>query len=138
MLSKWDERYLDLAAHVSTWSKDPSTKVGAVLISNNHVVSLGFNGFPYAIDDNDRLNDRSIKYEMIIHGEINALLNVDGRAFDTLYTHPFLPCSRCAAIYLQAGIMRVVAPRNTDPRWAENLELTKSMFTEAGVDFLEV
>ena len=73
---KWELRYLEMAKLVSTWSKDPSTKVGAVIVdSDNTVISVGFNGLPRRIQDTDqRLNNRDIKLKMIIHAEINAII----------------------------------------------------------------
>ena len=138
----WDNRYLQLAQLVSTWSRDPSTQTGAVIVDEKHrVVSLGFNGFPQNIVDDERLQERAIKYEMIVHAEVNALIFA-GQSLEgcTLYTHPFLPCSRCASIMIQAGIKRVVAPvvsPSLKDRWGENLELSKSLFAEAGVEVIE-
>ncbi len=138
----WDNRYLQLAQLVSTWSKDPSTQTGAVITNEkHHVVSLGFNGFSQKTADDERLQDRTVKYEMIIHCEINALIfasqSLEGC---TLYTYPFLSCSRCASVMIQVGIKRVVAPVIPPPlkdRWEENLELSKSLFAEAGVEVIE-
>ena len=139
-MSKWDERYLDLAKMVSGWSKDPSTKCGAVIVRpDNRIVSLGYNGFPPGVADDWRLEDRSYKYEMIIHCEVNALVSakqsVEGCI---LYTYPFISCSRCAAIMIQAGIYCNVAPVCTDPRWIENLALSRSLYLEAGVEVVEL
>ena len=136
----WDERYIGLAEHVAGWSKDPSTQTGAVIVRpNNTVVSQGFNGFPRGIADDDRLDDRLLKYEMIIHCEINALISAAQDVYGcTLYTWPFLPCSRCASVMIQAGIKRVVAPVNTIERWWENLKLSRSLFAEAGVEVVEL
>ncbi|MBT7127172.1 MAG: CMP deaminase, partial [Candidatus Thioglobus sp.] len=76
-LDKWDKRYLGLAAEVSTWSKDPSTQVGAVTVgSKKEVLSQGFNGFPRGIDDSDeRYNNRDTKYKLVVHAEMNAIYN---------------------------------------------------------------
>ena len=73
---KWDQRFLDLARHVAGWSKDPSTKVGAVVADDRHqVLSMGYNGFPAGMRDNvDLYEDRPTKYSRIIHAEMNALL----------------------------------------------------------------
>ena len=73
---KWDLRLLGLAKHVAEWSKDPSTKVGAVIADQKHrVLSLGFNGFARGVKDlAQRLDDRETKYDMIIHAERNAIL----------------------------------------------------------------
>src|SRR3989344_2191240 len=73
---KWDRRFLALAEHVAQWSKDPSTKTGAVIVDpNNRVVSLGYNGFPRGVNDlPERLSNRELKYKIIVHCERNALL----------------------------------------------------------------
>jgi dCMP deaminase len=134
--SKWDVRFLSLARHISTWSKDPSTKVGAVIVDRDkRIISVGYNGFAQKTpDDKQILEDRDAKLNMIIHGEINAILFAKQSLVGTsLYTWPFLPCSRCAAIVIQVGITRVVAPVNEDPRWEESFKLSQKMFNEANV-----
>ena len=77
MSDKWDQRFLDLAAHIAGWSKDPSTKVGCVVVGEDREIrSTGFNGFPRGIsDDNDRLTDREKKYPLICHAEENAIMH---------------------------------------------------------------
>ena len=77
MSAKWDHRFLDLATHIASWSKDPSTKVGCVVVgSDREIRSTGFNGFPRGIDDDDdRLTDRSKKYPLICHAEENAIMH---------------------------------------------------------------
>ena len=139
MINKWDKRFLELAEHVSNWSKDPSTKVAAVIIDNkNRVVSLGYNGFPRGCNDcEDILNDRDKKYQRVIHAEPNAILfaqkDLTGH---TIYTYPFSPCNNCSALIIQAGITRVVAPSASDElkeRWKDNMAVARQMFTEAGV-----
>ena len=73
--NNWDCRLIELAKTISTWSKDPSTKVGAVIVdSNRRILSTGYNGFPKGIKDDERLENRDEKLEMIVHAEINAIL----------------------------------------------------------------
>ena len=133
---KWDKRFLDLAEFVAQWSKDPSTKTGAVIVDpQNRVVSIGYNGLPKNVKDlPERLENREIKYKMMVHCERNALLfargTVDGCR---LYTWPFMSCAPCAAMVIQAGIVEVVAPFSDNPRWAEDFGLARTMFEEAGV-----
>ena len=132
---KWDIRFLELAKLVSSWSKDPSTKVGAVISDNkNRIVSIGYNGFPVGINDDERLYDRETKYQIIIHGEMNAI-NFANRSLDncTLYTYPFEPCSRCASIIIQSGINRVVTYKNKSDRWEEDFKISRILFNEANV-----
>lgn len=128
-----------LAEHIASWSLDPSTKVGAVIVDDKkRIVSVGFNGFPRGIADNDRLKDKGSKYEIILHAEINALSfaqrNLEGC---TLYVWPLPPCSRCAAQIIQNGVSRVVAPLPPpDSRWVQSVTLGAVMFDEAGVEKL--
>ena len=136
---KWHKRFLDLAKHISTWSKDPSTQVGAVIVDNSkRIISTGYNGFPIGVHDNiERLENRDIKYEMIVHGEINAIVFArQDLTNTTLYTYPFMPCSRCASIVIQSGIKTVIAPFNDNPRWKDSFEITQTLFAEAGVELI--
>ena len=138
MLDKWDHRFLELAKHISTWSKDPSTKVGAVITSTDsrRVVSTGFNGFPQGVEDQvERLENREIKYEMVAHAELNALLFAGDRAQGgTLYVYPLPPCARCAVTIIQAGIKRVVSPTTDRAKWGESTKIAETMFSESGVE----
>lgn len=135
-MNKWDERFLRLAEQVSSWSKDPSTQTGAVIVDKSiRVVSLGFNGFPTGISDDDRLNNRDEKYPIIIHAEINAQLfanrNLEGC---TIYTYPFQPCARCASVLIQAGINRVVSPEYIPERWEGDCKRAASLLLEGGAE----
>ena len=135
-LNKWDLRFLDLAKFVSEWSKDPSTKVGAVITDHqNRVISIGYNGFAKNISDDNRLDDRDTKYKIIVHGEMNAILFAN-RSLElcTLYTYPFMPCPRCSSMIIQSGIQRVVSYNNIPDRWKEEFELSTLLFKESGVE----
>ena len=135
-MDKWDERFLALAEHVARWSKDPSTQTGAVIVdTKRRVLSVGYNGFARGVADTpERLNDRETKYKMIVHCERNALLfTTANSAGATLYTWPFMSCAPCAALVIQSGIVRCVAPRSDNPRWAADFLLSQEMFKEAGV-----
>lgn len=137
MCEKWDKRYLELAKLVSSWSKDPSTKVGAVIVDpNNKIISVGFNGLPqYVPDDPEILNDRDRKYQHIIHAEMNAILTAQRDLTGyTIYTYPFAPCPQCASAIIQTGIIRVVSVRCEDSRWVDRLEQAKSFFDMADVE----
>jgi dCMP deaminase len=135
-LDKWPRRYLEMARHVSDWSKDPSTKVGAVLVSpDGGTITPGYNGFPRrVIDDPARLHDRETKLAMTLHAEENAILNLPVRPEGyTLYVWPMPPCSHCAAMVIQSGIIKVVAPEPGD-RWAQSCRLGRMMMWEAGLE----
>jgi dCMP deaminase len=135
---KWDTRFLKSAEFVAQMSKDPSTKVGALIADGKRIVSVGYNGFPMGVHDTEeRLTDRDLKYKMVVHAEVNAILFakrcVDGL---TLYTWPFQPCSSCAGIVINSGIKTVVAPFSDNPRWVENFAISQQMFREAGVELV--
>lgn len=141
-MTDWNKRYMELADHVSTWSKDPSTKVGAVVVGKNRRnISLGYNGFVRGIADTDeRLNDRPTKLKLIQHAERNVL---DQTTFDmagsTLIVTRF-PCSECAKSIISKGIARVVYlfDKAYGDRWLDETGLAKEMLTEAGVELVEV
>lgn len=143
---RWDHYFQRLARDVAAKSKDPSTQCGAVIADpKQRLVSVGYNGFARGVVDSpERYADRSTKLRMVIHAETNALLfaqrDLEGC---TLYTWPFQPCAQCAALVIQAGIVRVVAPPPSADilgRWALDIDLAQQMFREAGVllDLMEV
>jgi len=134
---KWHRRFLELAELVSTWSKDPSSKIGAVIVDkNNRIISAGYNGFAVGVHESmKRLGNRDIKYKMILHAEENAILfakrDLTGCA---LYVTMMPPCSHCASLIIQSGIKEVYAVKGEIPeRWKESYKLTSQIFKEAGV-----
>ena len=132
----WDLRFLSLAKHISNWSKDPSTKVGSVLVDENkRVMSMGYNGFPAQIrdDEEDYLN-RDLKLKKVVHAEANAIIFAQrDLSSSTLYVWPFMPCSNCAGLVIQSGIKRVVSVENNNPKWQDSFKLTSQMFNDAVV-----
>lgn len=106
----WDKRFLWLAENVASWSKDPSTQVGAVIVRPDRtVVSLGFNGFPRGVSDAAELYDnREVKYVRVIHAELNAILSSSESLHGHTIYSTLYPCSRCAGAIIQAGLARVV------------------------------
>lgn len=139
-ISKWDKRFLDMAKLVSTWSKDPSTKCGAVIVRGKHIVSVGFNGFAAGCDDDEEFyNNRAVKYPRIIHAEINAILSAkQDLSGCSIYVHPLFPCSQCAAAIIQAGIINIISPELSSElkiRWGDSLQHSKDMMREAGISW---
>ena len=140
-IHKWDLRFLELAQHISSWSKDPSTKVGAVIADPNNVVcGMGYNGFPRGVKDYpERYNTRELKYQYIVHAELNAILNANVPLHGcTIYVWPTLMipavCPECCKSVIQAGIKEVVClSGDTSPRWQAMAEISRSMLQEAGV-----
>ncbi len=143
-IDKWDERFLSLAKHVAQWSKDPSTKVGAVIVRPDHTVAaIGYNGFPRGIADDNRLENRELKYKLIVHAEVNAIANAREPLHGyTLYEWPPTPyaptCNECAKLVIQAGISRVVGRTLKDKEskmnnWVDPSRIARDMYLEAGV-----
>ena len=142
-LNKWDKRYLALAKEVASWSKDPSTQVGAVTVGNKkEVLSQGFNGFPRGIvDSEDRYNNRETKYKYVVHAEMNAIYNAtySGVSLDgaVLYVYGLPICSECAKGIIQVGIKKVIIEKSKElDNWNESVALSKEMFDEAGVELV--
>lgn len=144
---KWDLRFLSVAKEVAGWSKDPSTKVGAVLVDDlRRIISTGYNGFPRGVEDLEhRYSHRPTKYSLVVHAEANALLNAvvlprDATLYCTLH-----PCEECSKLIVQAGVRRIVVPlesyekrlKQLQARGAEeqklNVELADTILSEGGV-----
>jgi len=146
-----DKMFMKHAVHASKFSPDPSTKVGSVVVLGGAVFSVGFNQFPSGVLESDeRLNDRTQKYPRVIHAEANALVEgarlmhrerpLLGFEWATLYTTEF-PCCSCCGLIIQHGIKRVVSQDLSSDyaeRWAEQIEISKSMFSESGVELVVI
>jgi dCMP deaminase len=140
----WGDRYIHLAKEISTWSKDPSTQVGAVVIGQNgEVLSQGYNGFPRSIKDTpQRLKDREKKYNLVVHAEMNAIYNagLNGVSLkgSTLYVYGLPVCNECAKGIIQVGIDKVIATRPADynEKWDDSIKDAKALFKEAEVDYI--
>lgn len=139
-MDKWDERWLRAAEEVASWSKDPSTKVGCVIVDPElqRRVGEGFNGFPRFMSDARELyEDRDVKYSRTLHAELNAVLFANKTEGCVAYvTHP--PCTNCALVLIQSGISRVVARVPSSDllqRWKDSLDKAKGFFSEAEITY---
>lgn len=146
MNEQWDTRFAGLVELISTWSKDPSTKVGAAIIMpDKSIASMGYNGFPPHIEDDPAwLADREMKLRFMIHAEANAFRfckhdNLEG---STIYVYPLMPCIRCAEIIVENKIKRVVTattPGNLDYMWRPdvreryNFNTVEKLFADNGI-----
>ena len=141
MSNKWDERFLDLASEVSTWSKDPSRKIGCIAVRDRKILATGYNGFPKGIEDlKVRYDDREQKYHFVVHAEMNTIYNAAENGISlkgsTLYIYGLPVCSECAKGIIQAGVERVVVfSKETPDRWIDSITKTTDLFEEAGVDY---
>lgn len=135
----WDQRFLALARNIAGWSKDPSTKVGAVAVRERRILASGYNGIPMHVhDDIHRLSNRELRLQMTVHAEANLICYAARHGVclngATCYVWPLMTCSQCAAQLIQAGFNKVVIPDLVMPlRWQESFETAKLMFIEAGV-----
>ena len=134
---------LGMAHHVAKLSKDPSTKVGAVIFDpKRRLVSAGYNGFARGVHDTkERLENRETKYKLVLHAEKNAIMFATAplNGCTLVVTHPC--CAQCAALVVQAGIAHVMFPQPSfefATRWADDLALTYQQFQEAGVTVTEI
>jgi dCMP deaminase len=140
----WGDKYIHLAKEISTWSKDPSTKVGAVVIGEHgQLLSQGYNGFPRGIKDSkERLNNRERKYELVVHAEMNAIYNASLTGVSlkdsTLYVYGLPICNECAKGIIQVGIKKVVAmrPQIYNSEWDKSNKNAEALFREAEVMYL--
>lgn len=137
MTASWDDYFFQLCEVNASKSKDPSTKVGAVIVRpDNTIASMGWNGFPRGVAD--AYEDREHKLLRTVHAELNAILNAREPLHGyTIYVSPLFPCSNCAAAIIQSGIHTVIA-RMGQPReeWAKSFEAARDMFQQADIDFM--
>ena len=139
---KWDQRYMKMAQEVASWSKDPSTKIGAVSVGEKgEILSTGYNGFPRnTSDDPSRYEDRTFKYAHVVHAEANCIYNACRSGISlmgsSMYVYGLPCCHECAKGIIQVGVKRVVMDGDPlNPRWKESVEQTLKMFKEAGVQY---
>lgn len=152
---RWDKHFLQLCVDHARMSKDPSTKVGAVVVGpDREVRSVGFNGFPRGIADDDaRLSDLETKLALVVHGEMNAILAAARVGIPMKGCTMYLaatdasgliwggaPCTRCTVEIIQAGIIEVVSwPfKDVPSRWRDDTSRAKTLLKEAGVLFREI
>ena len=144
MSNKWDNRYLNLAREVSTWSKDPSTQVGAVAIGEmGQVLAQGYNGFPRGVNDSlERYNDKEVKYRYVVHAEMNCIYNATftGASLNnaTMYVWGLPVCNECAKGLAQVGVKRVVSPKtvaDVPDKWKISAINTVDLLKEVGITY---
>lgn len=152
---RWDRHFLQLCLDHARMSRDPSTRVGAVIVGPDlEIRSAGFNGFPRGIaDTTERLADREAKLRLVVHGEMNAILAAARVGIPvkgcTLYLAATSasgevwggpPCTRCTVELIQAGIVQVVTwPFKAVPsKWADDIAFALTLLQEAGIGYREV
>ena len=138
-LTKWDGRFLRIASEIASWSHDPGTKVGCVLVQDRRMIASGYNGFPSTLSDSlDLYEDRDYKLAVTVHAEANAILNAAKNGAKTQSCTAYVtfpPCSQCAASLIQAGVEKVVCPdpAHAPERWRASFKLANEMLYQSGV-----
>lgn len=155
MSERWDRHFLGLSLYHSRLSKDPSTRVGSVIVGQDReILSAGFNGFPRGIaDTHERLHDRDTKLKLIVHAEMNALLAAARTGMRlkgcTLYLAATdqsgmvwggPPCTRCTVEIIQVGISEIVSyPIKSAPsKWHGDLVVARGLLEEVGIKYREL
>lgn len=142
---KWAGRLLKMAHDVALWSKDESTKVGAVITTmEGKPVSWGFNGMPMGIDDTvPERHERPYKYKWFCHAERNAMdLASKIDLSDCVMFVTFSPCTNCAQSIIQRGLKTLVVDERftadkMPERWQDDMKVAVEMLNEAGVRIVE-
>lgn len=143
-IHKWDRRFLEVAQLVSTWSKDPSTKVGALAVNvERRMLAQGYNGFPAKIKDEDYLmREREVKYKLTIHAEDNIIFNACNHGIDltlsTVYIFGMYPCPDCVKHLSQVRIARIVfqlGPSQNSDEWKHKFEDSRNLMRRLGIGF---
>ncbi len=140
----WDEYFMGIAMLAAKRSKDPSTQVGACIVSpENIIISTGYNGMPKGCSDDDfpwarTGEENDTKYPYVVHAELNAILNSNGRDLrgSRIYVALF-PCNECAKAIIQSGIKEVIYLSDKYSGTMSNLA-SKRMLQSAGVNYIRM
>lgn len=139
--ANWDARFMDLARLIAGWSRDPSSRIGAVIAGHDRtILATGYNGFPRRCDDDAAIyQDRPRKHLRVVHAEANciAAASRSGTSLKGASVYVTAPCcAQCAALLIQAGVVRVVIPDGVElrPDWAASAAEARALFEEAGVE----
>lgn len=139
MTLKWDKRFLNLCEHISEWSRDPKTRVGAVIVNDDkQIIGHGYNGFPRGVIDSiSRYHNRDLKIQLIVHAEANAILNANSSVKGcTIYTNKFT-CNECAKLIIQSGIKRVISWQyEPESHWLNSYIAAQEMYKESKIEVI--
>lgn len=136
----WDAYFMGLALLSSQRSKDPGTQVGACIVKDNRILSMGYNGFPNGCSDdefpwNSEGDVLDLKNTFVCHAELNAILNSSENVKGATIYVTFFPCNECTKAIIQSGIKRIVYlnDRNHDK---PTIVAARMMMKAAGVEFV--
>ncbi len=133
----WDEYFMGVALLAAKRSKDPNTQVGACIVDKNNIIlSTGYNGFPYGCSDDIypwERNGENTKYKYVVHAELNAILNANGKSLkDSILYVDLFPCNECAKAIIQSGISEIVYLYDKYSDLPETIA-SKEMLLSAGI-----
>jgi len=141
MPPSFDKWFMKMVYLVAEKSKDPRTKIGAVLVKDKHIISTGYNGFPIGVNDvKERYTNRETKYKYVVHAEENSILSAARFGIvsfgSTLYTNG-IPCNSCMKAVIQGGISEIVIhyqwPEMIHSDWVESINISKIMMKESNI-----
>jgi len=143
-MTNWNLRFMQLADYIAQWSKDRSSRVGAVIVVDKNPISMGYNGFPRGCDDdNDERHERPKKYSWVLHAEENAIVNAARNGQRTLGSDMYInwfPCSRCAGEIVNAGIKTIYCDKEPDwtinDTWTSDQLIALEKLNEGGVNIV--
>ncbi len=144
----WDEYFIRIADVVRLKSKDPSSKIGAVIVGpEKQIISTGYNGFPRGVNEGDNKWERPTKYDYVYHAETNAIYNAARHGISLrgskLYLvgmgPPTVPCANCSKGVIQSGIIKVIGSsmKPLPEHWVNDIEKSLIMLKEGGIEFQE-
>ena len=136
----WDEYFMGVALLSGARSKDPSSQVGACIVSeDNKILSIGYNGFPNGCSDDEISWEREgnfaeTKYPYVCHGELNAILNYTGTTLKNSRVYVALfPCNECAKLLAQKRVGKVVY-LESDPKHQDRVDVSTAILNAAGIE----
>ena len=133
-MDKWDIRFYSLALEIASWSKDPTSKVGCVAVApgNRHFVT-GYNGFPPSIpDDEDKLYNKKLKNEFMVHAEANCIINTTQLLNGWTMYITKAPCLNCAKLVVNSGVVRLLCPQ-PEGTWKDDQVKALGLLTTVGI-----
>ena len=146
---RWIDYFFDIAERTAGQSKDPSTKVGAVLVKDRRVMATGYNGFAKGINDTyERYHNRDTKLSLVVHAEANCITQCARYGIQseglTLFA-TLVPCTECAKLIISAGINLAIFKKqdlnvkraSSEHEWRDKIKDSVNMLTEAGVELYE-
>jgi len=141
---KWISRFLSAADFFSSWSRDTSLKVGAIIVdSGKEIIATGYNDLPRNVDDSIISRFHSpLKDMWTEHAERNAIYNAARKGVSTLNCTLFctmFPCSECARGIIQSGIKCVIVKSDNlakKDKWTTKMQESKTMLEEAGISVI--